>query len=124
MSPEDKANRAVAKALSLASSSEHEEIRKRPHAFISGALEFELVEAYRRLDLAERRLAEAQRTVEALHEFHGDPADVVDELLPPQHVVVRELDMTFTVRDRADRVVFAGTEAELLAWARAQSEAA
>jgi len=120
MTPADRAKRDMARALELAESSEYEDIRKHPHAFICGALEVYLTEAYRQIDLAKKRAAETQSTVDALHVFHGDTEDVIRGR---GFDAYRELDGTYTVYSRRqDSPVFHGTEAELLAWV--QSDAA
>jgi|GEM_PF-6520285 len=82
-----------------------------------GMLEGVLRELYGRLAVAEntrKRLAEAQRTIEALHECHGETEDLLRD---KGFDAYQELDGTFTVHSpRADVPVFSGTEAEVLAW--------
>jgi len=94
-----------------------------PRAF--GMLESELRDLYGRLavaELAQKRLAEAQAIIEALHAFHGETESVAWERLISHglHVGRTEGGGYEVTGRRTSDIVFRGTEAELLRWVQTE----
>lgn len=119
MTPEERTAEDVAKALKLAEASEYEDVRERPRAFVSGALEVYLTNAYRLLALAEKRAAQAQATIDALHAFHGETEEVLYRRLRPHGLILTHAlgGEYVVVPSLKGGEVFRGSEAEVLAWA-------